>query len=108
MLQYFLASYNFERGTHRVATNVLPPQDQTQATHHIHGAPVVWQPDDHRAFVYVWGENDVARAYRYAPRLPGQPLSGGFPDQGAIAIAPLITSDWRNVIPSSLSDLART
>ena len=103
VLQYFLGAYNFERGTRRVAANV----NQAQATHHIHGAPVVWPPDDRHAFVYVWGENDVARAYRYAPRLPGQPLSGGFPDQGAVAVAPLITSNWRNVIPRQGIETAR-
>ena len=107
VLQYFLAAYNFQRGTRRVATNVIPQPDQAEATHHIHGAPVVWRPDDHRALVYVWGENDVARAYRYAPRLPGQPLSGGFSDQGAIAVAPLITANWRNVIPRQGIETAR-
>jgi len=100
-------TFRIAGGTHRVATNVIPQPDQAEATHHIHGAPVVWRADDHHAFVYVWGENDVARAYRYAPRLPGQPLSGGFPDQGAIAIAPLITSDWRNVIPRQGIETAR-
>jgi hypothetical protein len=107
VLQYFFASYNFDRGTRRVATNVIPEPDQAQATHHVHGAPVVWQADANHAFVYVWGENDVARAYRYAQRLPGQPLSGGFPDQGSIAVAPLITSDWRHVIPKQGVDAAR-
>jgi hypothetical protein len=107
VLQYFLASYNFDRGTRRVATNVIPEPDQEQATHHIHGAPVVWHADAENILVYVWGENDVVRAYRYAPRLPGQPLSGGFPDQGAIAVAPLITSDWRNVIPKQGVETAR-
>ena len=107
VLQYFYASYNFARGTRTVATNVIPQPDQAQATHHIHGAPVTWHANADHSFVYVWGENDVARAYRYTLRSQGQPLSGGFPDQGAIAVAPLITADWRHVIPAQGIDAAR-
>jgi len=49
-------------------------------THHIHGSPVVWDSPNHSTLVYVWGENDVLRAYRYDPlqhRFPGQPGPGG-------------------------------
>ena len=105
VLQYFAAAYNFERGTRQVPlflnaiiTDKERMLSQDQATHHIHGAPVIWQADLHHQFVYVWGENDVARTFRYVPRQTGQPLSGGFPGQGAIAVAPLITSDWRHVV----------
>ncbi|MFM0197563.1 L-type lectin-domain containing protein [Paraburkholderia strydomiana] len=107
VLQYFLASYNFARGTRGVASNVLPNQDQNDATHHIHGAPVVWKGDAEHTLVYVWGENDVARAYRYALRPTGQPLGGGFVDQGAISVAPLVTANWRNVLPKHGIEAAR-
>jgi hypothetical protein len=66
----------------------------------------VWQPDPSGSFVYVWGENDAARAYRYDSRQPGQPLSGGFTDQGAIAVAPLLTSDDKRIPPGGV-DAAR-
>jgi hypothetical protein len=107
VLQYFLASFNYDRGTRGVAQNVIPEPNPDQATHHIHGAPVVWHADETHTLVYVWGENDVARAYRYALRPAGQPLGGGFTDQGAIAVAPLITSDWRHVFPTHGVESAR-
>ncbi|WP_250475043.1 L-type lectin-domain containing protein [Caballeronia sp. GAFFF1] len=108
VLQYFLASYNPHRGTRAVAPNVTPVQNPMNATHHIHGAPVVWQGDAENTLVYVWGENDVARAYRYALRLAGQPLAGGFVDQGAIAVAPIVTADWRDVLPKHGMEAARS
>jgi len=46
------------------------------STHHIHGSPVVYDSPQHGVLVYVWGENDVVRAYRYDPvghTFPGQP-----------------------------------
>jgi hypothetical protein len=52
------------------AAGVAPPAN----THHIHGSPVHWHaPDGDR--VYVWGENDWLRAYRFDghqfPTVPG-------------------------------------
>ncbi len=47
-----------------------------QSTHHIHGSPVVYDSPEHGVLVYVWGENDVLRAYHYDPaahNFPGQP-----------------------------------
>jgi hypothetical protein len=47
-----------------------------KSTHHIHGSPVVYDSPEHGVLVYVWGENDVLRAYRYDPvahSFPGQP-----------------------------------
>jgi hypothetical protein len=55
------------------------PQDPSQpeiSTHHIHGSPVVHDSPEHGLLVYVWGENDVLRVYRYDPTthaFPGQP-----------------------------------
>ena len=44
------------------------------ATHHIHGSPAYWNAAD-GARVYVWGENDWLRAYRFDgarfPTVPG-------------------------------------
>ena len=49
---------------------------QEVSTHHIHGSPVVYDSPQHGPLVYVWGENNVLRAYRYDPAthsFPGQP-----------------------------------
>lgn len=46
------------------------------STHHIHGSPVVYDSPEHGLLVYVWGENDVLRVYRYdaaTHSFPGQP-----------------------------------
>lgn len=107
VLQYFLASFNYARGTRGVVQNVNHGPGPDDVTHHIHGSPVVWHREDNQVLVYVWGENDVARTYRYALRPANQPLGGGFTDQGAIAVAPLITSDWRHVIPVHGVETAR-
>jgi hypothetical protein len=45
--------------------NVL--QDFQAAQGHLHGSPVFWEGTD-GARVYVWGENDRLRAYRFARR----------------------------------------
>jgi hypothetical protein len=34
---------------------------------HIHGSPVTWQSNIHGRLVYVWGENDVLRAFKLDP-----------------------------------------
>jgi len=46
------------------------------STHHIHGSPVAYASPNHGPLVYVWGENNVLRAYQYDPaahNFPGQP-----------------------------------
>ncbi|MFL5494593.1 MAG: hypothetical protein ACJ8DC_09455 [Gemmatimonadales bacterium] len=45
--------------------NVL--EDFQAAQGHLHGSPVFWEASD-GARVYVWGENDRLRAYRFANR----------------------------------------
>ena len=54
----------------RNAAGNAPPA----ATHHIHGSPAYWNAAD-GARVYVWGENDWLRAYRFDgtrfPTVPG-------------------------------------
>jgi hypothetical protein len=45
-------------------------------THHIHGSPVVYDSPNNGVLVYVWGENNVLRAYSYDPvqhRFPNEP-----------------------------------
>ncbi|MFL6451681.1 MAG: lectin-like domain-containing protein [Bryobacteraceae bacterium] len=52
------------------------PGSRETITHHIHGSPVVYDSPNHGPLVYVWGENDVLRTYRYDPvthSFPGQP-----------------------------------
>jgi hypothetical protein len=68
LLQSFDAS--FGPGTPTPQKFDKPP------THHIHGSPVVYNSAEQGILVYVWGENDVVRAYRYNPTslsFPGQP-----------------------------------
>ncbi|TPV98927.1 MAG: hypothetical protein USCAAHI_01632 [Beijerinckiaceae bacterium] len=64
--QIFLASYDAR---------------SIRATHHIHGSPVVFEACD-GVFVYVWGENDYLRCFRYDPVFgvfPGQPNERNMP-----------------------------
>lgn len=71
ILQTFLAS----RGPGSRA-EVKNANGQLISTHHIHGSPVTYNSASHGPLVYVWGENDVLRAYRYDPlahSFPGQP-----------------------------------
>lgn len=65
LVQKFIASFD--------AKSFLPVPP---ATHHIHGSPIVFDSPEHGPLVYVWGENDMLRAYTYDPvshRFPGQP-----------------------------------
>lgn len=71
LVQRFLAT----RGPGSRA-RVFDNQGKEISTHHIHGSPVVYDSPNHGPLVYVWGENEVLRAYRYDPathRFPGQP-----------------------------------
>lgn len=56
--------------------NVL--QDTKVALGHIHGAPVLWEAAD-GARIYLWGENDRLRAYKFVKgRITGEPRFGTF------------------------------
>jgi hypothetical protein len=71
LMQRFLAS----RGPGSRA-RVFDNNGKETSTHHIHGSPVVYDSPNHGPLVYVWGENDVLRTYRYDPvshSFPGQP-----------------------------------
>jgi len=65
--------------------NVL--QDFRTATdnhdHHLHGSPVFWQSTD-GSRIYVWGENDRLRAFKFVNRriVPGAKLSQYRPPDG--------------------------
>ncbi len=108
ILQYFLASYNFKAGTRRVPVFLrdkqfnFPQLDFLQATHHIHGAPLALTAGG-KTRVYVWGENDVVRAYRYASRISGHPISGGFTDMGNITGLPIDTANSTQLHPGTVS-----
>jgi hypothetical protein len=54
--QAFMASFDPEQGS-RVGLHF--------GTRHIHGSPVVWDAGANAAFVYLWGENDVVRVYKW-------------------------------------------
>ena len=43
----------------------LPTAQHSRGYHHIHGAPVFWDSPRHGALLYVWGEDDWLRAYRF-------------------------------------------
>ena len=60
IVQTFLASADYK--------------SRPNASRHIHGSPIVFSTD-RETFVYVWGENDFLRCFRY------DPLSTCFPDQ---------------------------
>jgi outer membrane protein assembly factor BamB len=45
-------------------TQIVQSLQATPSGDHIHGAPVWWKPDS-GARIYVWGEYDVMRAYRF-------------------------------------------
>ena len=34
---------------------------------HIHGSPIYWQSANNGILVYVWGENDFLREYKFDP-----------------------------------------
>ena len=56
------------------------PGSRDTKSFHIHGSPVVYEGDDGGVLVYVWGENDLVRAYAYDPvshSFPGQPNQKG-------------------------------
>jgi hypothetical protein len=60
---------------------------------HIHGTPVYWNPDRVGPMLYVWGENDYLRAYRY---LDARFVSTAVGDERASKpmVAPSRPPDW--------------
>jgi hypothetical protein len=37
----------------------------TQCTHHIHGTPVYWDSSTNGPMIYVWGENDIGKSFKF-------------------------------------------
>jgi hypothetical protein len=74
--QAFKASFNVGRGSRFGNTD-------GKTTRHIHGSPVVWDTGNGPVLVYVWGENDVVRAYQYSPEQGQDPTTGRFLGQPA-------------------------
>jgi hypothetical protein len=71
VVQRFLATRS--RGSR---ARVFDNNGKEISTHHIHGSPVIYDSPNHGLLVYVWGENEVLRVYRYDPAahvFPGQP-----------------------------------
>jgi hypothetical protein len=69
------------------------------STHHIHGSPVVYDSPNQGVLVYVWGENEVLRVYKYDPvshRFPGQPNGRNLPGQSAAIGAMYASNDERD------------
>jgi hypothetical protein len=69
------------------------------STHHIHGSPVVYDSPNQGVLVYVWGENEVLRVYKYDPashRFPGQPNGRNEQGQSAAIGAMYASNDERN------------
>jgi hypothetical protein len=90
VVQRFLATRG--RGSR---DEVRRPNGEIISTHHIHGSPVVYDSPNHGVLIYVWGENEVLRAYQYDPgthRFPGQPNARNAPGQ-SLAIGVMYTSN---------------
>jgi len=90
LVQRFLATRG--RGSRAKAFDA---QGNEISTHHIHGSPVVYDSPNNGVLVYVWGENEVLRAYQYDPmthRFPGQPNARNV-EGAAAAIGTLYASN---------------
>ena len=69
------------------------------STHHIHGSPVVYDSPNQGVLVYVWGENEVLRAYKYDPalhRFSGQPNARNAQGQSTAIGTMYASNDERN------------
>lgn len=106
LVQRFLATRG--RGSR---DEVKSPNGEIVSTHHIHGSPVVYDSPNHGVLVYVWGENEVLRAYAYDPvahRFPGQPNVRNTPGQN-IAMGTMYASNDvrdRNGMPGAMLALS--
>ena len=69
------------------------------STHHIHGSPVVYDSPNQGVLVYVWGENELLRAFTYDPsthRFPGQPNARNAQGQSTAIGSMYASNDERN------------
>ena len=104
--QRFLAS----RGPGSRA-QVFSANNEEISTHHIHGSPVVYTSPQHGVLVYVWGENDVLRAYAYdatSHSFPGQPNQRNLPGTPIARGAIFASNDIlpRNGMPGAMLSLS--
>jgi hypothetical protein len=106
LMQQFLATRS--RGSR---AKVFGNEGKEISTHHIHGSPVVYNSPDHGVLVYVWGENEVLRGYRYDPvnhNFPGQPNARNVEGQ-SLAIGRMYASNdvrARNGMPGAMLALS--
>jgi hypothetical protein len=94
LVQAFLATRG--RGSR---AEVFGADGKSISTHHIHGSPVVYDSPNHGVLVYVWGENEVLRAYQYDPishSFPGQPNGRNAQGQSLAVGAMYASNDERN------------
>jgi hypothetical protein len=47
------------------ASQVWQAIQTTACTHHIHGTPVYWNSGSQGQMIYVWGENDVGKSFKF-------------------------------------------
>jgi len=47
------------------AHQIFQAVQTNSCSHHIHGSPVYWKSDAQGQVVYVWGENDVGKAFKF-------------------------------------------
>jgi Legume lectin domain len=82
-----------------------------KSTHHIHGSPIFYESPNNGVLVYVWGENEVLRGYRYDPvnhNFPGQPNARNVEGQ-SLAIGMMYASNdvrTRNGMPGAMLALS--
>jgi len=106
LVQQFLATRG--RGSR---PKVFDNSGKEISTHHIHGSPVFYDSPNNGVLVYVWGENEVLRGYRYDPlnhNFPGQPNARNVEGQSA-AIGTMYASNdqrTRNGMPGGMLALS--
>jgi hypothetical protein len=106
LVQQFLATRG--RGSR---AKVFGNDGKEVSTHHIHGSPVTYDSSNQGVLVYVWGENEVLRAYQYDPAthtFPGQPNKRNL-EGVSIAIGSMYASNDqrpRNGMPGAMLALS--
>jgi hypothetical protein len=106
LVQQFLATRG--RGSR---AKVFGNDGKEVSTHHIHGSPVTYDSSNQGVLVYVWGENEVLRAYQYDPathNFPGQPNKRNL-EGVSIAIGSMYASNdqrARNGMPGAMLALS--
>ncbi len=106
LVQQFLATRG--RGSR---AKVFGNDGKEVSTHHIHGSPVTYDSSNQGVLVYVWGENEVLRAYQYDPAthtFPGQPNKRNL-EGVSIAIGSMYASNdqrARNGMPGAMLALS--